>query len=175
MLHSVKASERRSPCFDMIGTMRHVIGRDDIPAVFGHPVAASNVDGAFELSSYGVSLEENRSFKMPAGSDPFQVMGQIREAQQYSFSCFVSSPGDPTQAVAFHYMRGKVTYIYFGPQWEALTKYVRLDGMNVLDLQKYADEHFGIHWIGMINSRTGVPADYGIPASQWKHGTRDNF
>jgi hypothetical protein len=167
MLHTGRESEMKSPCFDMIGTMRDVIGRNTIRAVFGHPVAVSNVDGAFEFSSYGVFLEENRSFKLPAGSTPLQVVGQIREAQQYSFSCFVSSPGDSMRAVAFHYLHGKVTYIYFGPQWDALTNFVRLDGMNVLDLQQYATEQLGIHWIGAVNSRTGVPADYGVPESQW--------
>ena len=174
MLHSIKEAEKKSPCFDMIGTMRDVIGRSEIANVFGHPVAVSNVDEIFELTSYGVTLEENPSFKLPAGSNPLRVMGQIREAQQYSFSCFVSSPSDPMQAVAFHYLRGKVTYVYFGPQWGALTEFVRLDAMNVLDLQQYASEHFGIHWIGMISSRTGVPADYGVPASQWSHAAKVN-
>jgi len=37
------------------------------------------------------------------------------------------------RAVAFHYLRGKVTYIYFDPQWDALTNFFGLAGLNVLD------------------------------------------
>jgi hypothetical protein len=44
---------------------------------------------------------------------PAQIMSQIAEAKSYAFSCFASSVGDPTQAVAFHYMRGKITYVYY--------------------------------------------------------------
>jgi hypothetical protein len=45
-LHSLRKSEMQSPCFDMIGTMRNVIGQANVQGVFGHPVAASNLENA---------------------------------------------------------------------------------------------------------------------------------
>jgi len=135
-LHSLRKSEMKSPCFDMIGTMRNVIAQADVQGVFGHPVAASNLENVFEFVSYGISLEENTSFKSDSNIDLPKLAGQLAEARSYAFSCFISSPNDRTRAIAFHYMRGKITYVHFGAPSEPLTNFVRLDGLNVIELQQ---------------------------------------
>jgi hypothetical protein len=38
-------AKMRLPTFDMIGSLREVIQRKDVPSVFGHPVAVSNANG----------------------------------------------------------------------------------------------------------------------------------
>jgi hypothetical protein len=96
------------------------------------------------------------------------VLSQIAEAQQYSFSCFVNSPGDPVQAVAFHYLRGKITYVYHGNPGELLDKFTLYEGLNVIDLGKRIHQELGVNWIGSVSSRTGMPPDYGVPADQWR-------
>lgn len=76
ILHSIKESERRSPCFDMIGTMRDVIGRDEIAAVFGHTVAVSNV----EVLSSGVvmasALKRTDPSRCLKAAIPFKLWGK---------------------------------------------------------------------------------------------------
>jgi len=168
MLTTGQQSEARLPTFDMIGSMRSIIERRNVPSVFGHPVAISNVDGAFGFRSYTVTLEEKQSFTMPNNVPPLVVLSQIAEAQQYSFSCFVNSPGDPVQAVAFHYLRGKITYVYHGNPGELLDKFTLYEGLNVIDLGKRIHQELGVNWIGSVSSRTGMPPDYGVPADQWR-------
>jgi hypothetical protein len=43
-------------------------------------------------------------------------------------------------------------------------------GLNVIELGEQAKIDFGINWIGNIQLRTGVPDDYGVPATEWKIG-----
>jgi hypothetical protein len=105
---------------------------------------------------------------MPVGANPLRILSQIAEAQQYSFSCFVSSPGDAVQAVAFHYLRGKVTFVYYGSIGTLLDKFVLYRGLNVIELGEKAKQDLGVNWIGSISSRTGLPPGYGVPADQWK-------
>jgi hypothetical protein len=156
------------PSFDMIGSMRTIIERADVPSVFGHPVGINNALGSFEFLNYTVTLEEKASFKLPRGVNPAQVMSRIAEAQNYAFSCFVSSPADPNQAVAFHYMRGKVTYIYWGKSGEPLTNFVLHRDLNAIELGEWALTELAVKWIGSITSRAGIPANYGIPTNQWQ-------
>ena len=162
-------AEGKLPTFDMIGTMRTVIERDDVPSVFGHPVGINNVTGSFEFLNYTVTLEELSSFEVPATVSPARVLGQIAEAQAYAFSCFVNSPGDASDAVAFHYMRGKFTYVYYGKAGEPLSNFVLYKDMNVLEIGERAQADLGVTWVGGITSRTGLPIGYGVPADQWRN------
>ncbi|MFT4117475.1 hypothetical protein [Bradyrhizobium sp.] len=167
MISSTRPSERGTPTFDMVGCVRDVILGRRVHSVFGHPVAISNADGAFELRSYAITLEE-KSLAMPDGAALDTFLRQLSEARAYSFSCFVGSTGDTTNAVAFHYMRGKVTYVYYGQPGHALTGYKSFTGLNIVEMGETTRAEYGISWIGAIGSRTGVPADYGIPASAWR-------
>jgi hypothetical protein len=167
MLATARSSEAKFPTFDMIGSMGTVIERHDVPSVFGHAVAMNNTDGGFEFRNYTVTLEEKSSFSVPKGTNPIEVLSKIAEAQQYSFSCFVSSPGDAQQAVAFHYLRGKFAYIYYGDVGQALSKFVLYKNMNAIEIGERAKAELGVNWRGSISSRAGVPLDYGIPAEKW--------
>lgn len=168
MMGTNKESEAKQPTFDMIGSMGSVIRRQDVPSVFGHPVGMSNVDGQFEFRSYWSTLEEKPSFQIPAGSNPMEVLSQIAESQQYAFSCFVSSPSDPIQAVAFHYMRGKITYVYHGDLGAPLDNFVLYRDLNVIEVGERAKQDLRLNWVGGISSRTGQPPGYGIPPEQWR-------
>src|SRR5215831_2338826 len=109
--------------------------------------------GPFGFRSYIVTLEEMRSFRLPPSTHPIQVMGQIVEAQRYAFSCFVNTPGDASDAIAFHYTRGKITYVYYGRPTGPLTNFVLHKNLNVLELGEWAKAELGVNWIGGISSR----------------------
>ena len=164
----VAGAKGKLPSFDMIGSMRTIIERADVPSVFGHPVGINNALGSFEFLNYTVTLEEKASFKLPRSVIPPQVMSRIAEAQNYAFSCFVSSPADSNQAAAFHYLRGKVTYIYWGKSGEPLTNFVLHRDLKAIELGEWALTELGVKWIGSITSRAGIPANYGIPTNQWQ-------
>jgi hypothetical protein len=168
MLGTSREGEAKLPTFDLIGTMGRVIERRDVSSVFGHAVGINNDGGQFDFRNYTVTLEEKPSFTMPATANPIEVLGQIAEARQFAFSCFVSSPEDALQAVAFHYMRGRLTYVYYGAPCEVLNRFVLYKDMNVIEIGERAAAELGVNWIGGISSREGVPQGYGVPTDQWR-------
>lgn len=129
--------------------MRTVIDRSDVPSAFGHPVAIDNPEGKFEFVNYTVTLDEKKNFTVPVGTHPITVLGQIAEAQQYAFSCFVSSPGDASHG-------------------GVLNRFTFYRDLNVIGLGERGKAELGVNWIGSISSRTGVPIDYGVPPDQWR-------
>jgi hypothetical protein len=72
------------------------------------------------------------------------------------------------QAVAFHYMRGRLTYVYYGAPGEVLNRFVLYKDMNVIEIGERAAAELGVNWIGGISSREGVPQGYGVPTDQWR-------
>jgi hypothetical protein len=99
---------------------------------------------------------------------PAQVLADIAEAKSYTLSCFTNTVSDARQAVIFHYMRGKITYVYHGAPSCPLTDFILFRDLNILDLKERVKTDLGINLTGGIHSRTGVPADYGVPADQWR-------
>jgi len=93
-----------------------------------------------------------RSIRLPPSTHPIQVMGQIVEAQRYAFSCFVNTPGDASDAIAFHYMRGKITYVYYGRPTGPLTNFVLHKNLNVLELLEWAKAELGVIGLGAFQA-----------------------
>ena len=103
----------------------------------------NNCGGNFEFRNYTTTLEEMAGFIVPPATDPIAVLNHVVEAKQYALSCLVSSAGDAMQAVAFHYLRGKVTFVYYGKFGEPLSNFILYKDMNVLEIIRGGPASFG--------------------------------
>jgi len=58
--------------------------------------------------------------------------------------------------------------MHYGARGEPLSNMLIYREMNFPDVAKETIREFGLDWIGMLESASGSPADYGIPAGEWK-------
>jgi hypothetical protein len=61
-----------------------------------------------------------------------------------------------------------MTYICYGKLGAALSNFLLSKDLSVIEIRERANAELGVTWIGGISSRTGVPADYGVLASEWR-------
>jgi hypothetical protein len=170
LMFTGKPSERDpdNVTFKMIAAMRYVLLDKGLPNVFGHAVGVSNADGGFEYRPYAFVLDELRSsLALPPGLLQ-RLAPELQELREYSASCFVTTPTSPRQGVAFHYLRGKVTYIYHGDRGAPLSNYTVARNMNADEFMALMRAEGCTDWSGQIASRVPPPAGYGIDATRWR-------
>ena len=167
LMFTDRASERDpdNVTFTMIDAMRYVL---DLRHVFGHAVGVSNADGRFEYRQHAFVLDERRSLLSLPASFLQQLAPELHELREYSMSCFVTTHASPRQAVAFHFLRGKVTYIYHGDRGAPLTRYTVARDMNAEEFMTLMRAEGCTDWSGQLLSRLPPPSDYGIAANHWK-------
>jgi hypothetical protein len=105
----------------LIYGLRRIIHDHNIPSIGGFCIALNNKGGSFRYWDYGVVLGPSGTIAWPNLEVPNLL--QVKEVNSYSVACFVSGPDDSTQAVAFHFIRAKVTFIYYGPRGEAALEF----------------------------------------------------
>jgi hypothetical protein len=174
LMFTGKASERDpdNVTFKMIAAMRYVLLDKRLPNVFGHAVGVSNADGGFEYRPYAFVLDELRS-SLALPSDFLQRLApELQELREYSASCFVTTLASSRQGVAFHFMRGKVTYIYYRDRGAPLTRYTVARDMNAEEFMALMRAEGCTDWSGQIASRLPPPLNYGIAADRWKRSDR---
>jgi hypothetical protein len=171
---SNETSALTRPMGIQINAMRCVIDDRVIPSVFGHCVAINNVGGSFKYLSYGLVLGLRNMWlptpDLKALDDP-----QFQELNTFAVSCFVADPNPTWQAIAYHYMQGKVTYLYYGRNGHPLSQARIVRDKNIKEFLQVISDELGIRWIGAVFSRNVPPNEYGMSLDQWRSGRIDRI
>jgi hypothetical protein len=168
----VSESHRDNDTFEMLGALRYLLIDPAVPSVFGEGVAVNNVDGAFEYRHYAIVLVARRTgILVPPAFARRVIAPEIEELRDYAASCLVTAPAAPIQGVAYHYLRGKVTYVYSGERGKPLDDALVFPDMNVQAFMDATKAEFG-EWHGSIVTATQPPPDYGISPTSWKMSRR---
>jgi len=173
-LISVRKSEshRDNMAFPMLGTLRYVIMDPTIRSIFGDAVVANNVDGSFQYRSYTVLLAERQvPLVLPKGFLD-RMAPELEELRSYSAACFVTDPACLVQALAVHFVAGKLTHLYSGPKGDPLGNGKVITGKNIEEVMEMTKAEFAAEWIGTLTLRKPPPPDYGIPAHRWRMDRR---
>ena len=122
------------------------------------------------MSWYGFQINQDVKESVgPLCSLPWPTLRYCYDAGcGYAASCLVSDPKCEVQAVAYHYLSGKVTYMYWGKKGEPLMNARTVTGKNIVEFVEETKHEFGIEWMGTVISRTTPPADYGVPPNRWQ-------
>ena len=166
-------SRRDNMTFAMLGTLRYVILDRNVESVFGSEVAVNNVEGTFQYRSYTFVLGERPISLMLPSSFVTATMPERAELQNFGSSCFVTDPKCAIQGIAYHFVHGKLTYLYWGNCGEVLSNGRVISDKNLQEFLDLTKEEFGTEWIGQISLRAPPPPDYGIPADRWSLSTRN--
>lgn len=164
-------SHRQNVTFPMLGALRYVIIDPDVETVFGAGVAVNNVDGAFQYRSYAIVLGERPSHILVPPTFARKIAPELAELRDYAATCFVTDPKAARQAVAYHYVRGKLTHMYSGERGRPLATAQIFTDMNIEQFFESTKQEFG-DWTGMLALRTAPPAEYGIPVNRWRGSQR---
>ena len=169
-LITIQQSEKHhnNMTFEMLGALRYVIIDPAVETVFGLGVAANNIDGDFQFRSHTFMLTERKfSIALP---DRFlaKAVPERDELRMYAASCFVMGRGFDVQGLAYHFVHGKVTYMYWGKRGQPLSMARVIAGKNIEEFMHETKDEFGIEWTGTLTLRTSPPKDYGIAANKWK-------
>jgi hypothetical protein len=168
LTHKQSESNPDNATVDMIGSMRRILLDRRLPHVFGHAVGVNNVDGGFEYRPYAFVLDERRSSLLLPDAFLHRLEPESRELRDYSASCFVTTATSPRSAVAFHFMRGKITYIYHGDRGAPLAHYTLARAMNVDEFMEMMRAKGCTDWTGQVVTRTPPTPDYGIAPHRWQ-------
>ena len=153
----------QTPLFNMLHAIRYAIQSKQAETVFGYAVALNNAEGAFAYRPYQVLFDPLGEQVTRARETSTGLLSQIAEAEAFAFSCFVGSAGDPTQAIAFHHLRGKLTHMYYGEAGTPLKHFRRYAGINIQEFTTATGKEFGIRWSADVLAVAGVPESYGLP------------
>lgn len=169
-----KVSERDpdNVTFLMIAAMRYVVLDVGLRNVFGQAIGVSDADGGFEYRPYSFVLDELRpSLALPINFLQ-RMEPELRELREYSLSCFVTASTSPRHGVAFHFLRAKVTYTYYGDRGAPLTNYKIARDMNAEEFMALMKDEGCADWHGQVTSRLPPSPSYGISADRWQvsHG-----
>jgi hypothetical protein len=168
LLLTAKETELSAVTFKMIAAMRYVVLDSALPSVFGDIVAVSNADGEFEYRPYAFLLDEMRTSLALPRPLLARIEPELQELREYAASCFVTVRSSPRQGIAFHFLRGKLTFIYHGKRGEPLTSAVVAKDKNAEEFMELMRAEGCTEWEGQIASRLPPPKDYGIAAERWK-------
>jgi hypothetical protein len=153
----------QTPLFKMLHAIRYAIQSKEAETVFGYPVALNNAEGPFAYRPYQVLFDPLGEQIKRASETPTDLLSQIVEAEAFAFSCFVGSASDPTQAIAFHHLRGKLTHMYYGEAGTPLKHFRRYAGINIQEFTTATNKEFGITWSADVLAIGGMPDSYGLP------------
>jgi hypothetical protein len=172
-LVSILQSERHKQnlTFPMLGSLRYVMIDPSIVTVFGHAVGLNNVDGEFTYRPYTFVLTERHfSIALPV---PFvkRIASERDELRTYAASCFVTGANFDIRAVAYHFVHGKLTYMYWGIRGKPLSNTRVVVGKNIAEFMEETKAEFNVEWSGTLQLRTPPPPEYGIPLDKWRMGT----
>jgi hypothetical protein len=171
---STNKTEEQHPdnvTFELLGALRYVIMDADVSSAFGMPVAVNNVGGRFEYRSYSFYLSRRPLNLILPKEEVERLRAEDRESSEYAASCYVATPESHKDGVAFHFVRGKLTYLYWGERGQLLANFVVLTNKNIDEVLAFAEGGFGLKLVGSISLRTPPPSDYGIPESKFKQIT----
>ncbi|MGB8278171.1 MAG: hypothetical protein WCF20_09635 [Methylovirgula sp.] len=161
-----------SVTFNLIAAMRYVIIDPNLPHVFGHAVGMSNAGGGFEYRSYAFVLDERKLSLALPNTFMQRIDPELQELREYSASCFVTTAASPRQGIAFHFLRGKLTYIYFGDRGAPLSECRIARSMNAEEFMAMMQAEGCTDWSGQIASRLPPPQGYGIDPNRWTRTDR---
>lgn len=167
---TVRLSERHkdNETFRLLGTMRYVLLDPQISSVFGDAVAVNNVEGTFQYRPYTIILTERRISLVIPRSFSDQIAPERAELRNYVASCFVAPPEASTRILAYHFPRGKLTYLYSGAAGQPITCRETFTDKNMFEIQESVKERFGTDLIGTLTLRQPPDASYGMPGNKWK-------
>jgi len=164
-MYTDKASEKahNSVTFNLIGTMLYIIANEKLPSVFGYAVGLSNADGPFAYRPYAYATPITPSNVMQKAAPEL-----LEELREYSMSCYVTNASSPRQGVAFHYMRGKLTYTYFGDSGAPLASCKVVQPMNIEEFMTMMQAEGFAQWSGLVFSQKPPSQNYGIDPNRWR-------
>src|SRR5262249_5172708 len=116
----VRAEIMTTSTGEMVCGLRSVIASRQAPSVSCFCVALNNAEGRFQFRSYGILLGPSRRGAEFADVKNLTQL-QLNEVNAYSYSCFVGGPENKYHGLAFHLLRGNVTYMFHGPLWKPLS------------------------------------------------------
>ena len=157
-IYSTEPADMAPPMARMIYGLRRVIYNNRAPWVSGFCVALNSAGGAFRYRNYGVLLGPSGKLRWQLAT-PAQL--HLNEVNAYADACFASKPDDACQALAYHFLRGKITYMFHGLKGMPLSNAVVKRG-NLKDFQTQTSQDFGINWKGGLLIRDSPDADYGM-------------
>lgn len=169
-----KESERNpdSVTFKQIAAMRYVLLDTRNPTVFGQAVGVSNADGFFEYRPYAFVLDEKNFSLLLPNNFLHRLRPELDELREYAASCFVTTPASPREGIAFHFMRGRLTYIYYGDRGSPLSNVKIASAMNADEFMEMMKAEGCTDWIGQLASRLPPQRNYGIDPSRWTQTDR---
>ncbi len=170
LIQTVQPSEANpdNTTFAMLGALRNVLIDTNIASVFGFGIAVNNLEGFFSYRSYTFILAEREISPVLPISVLRQIAPERVELKEYAASCFVSHPAGVVQAVAFHFPRGRLTYMYFGTRGKPLTEVRTITTKNIKEFMADTAAEFAISWIGVVTLRTRPLPEYGVPLNEWR-------
>jgi len=166
--HSNNEANPNNKAFNLLGAMRFVMLDPAVRSAFGFAATVNNLDGEFRFRNYTFVLGD----KVPSIILPEQLVQKIspdlEELREFAQSCFVSVPGSAKRALAYHFPRGKLTYMFWAEDGPILDCTRCVLGKNLDEFNAMTRTEMGIEWQGSLVLRTEPPASYGIDRKRWK-------
>ncbi|WP_145727577.1 hypothetical protein [Nitrospirillum viridazoti] len=161
--------------FKLASTLRYVILDRDVHSVFGHPVVISNVDGGFTYRPYAISLDTKPITAEQQASFPDNIVAELDELREFSFSCYVTKPNSHKQGIAYHYMRGNFTYVYYGDRGKPLNVFKLVKDQNADGFIRIMENEGCTDWTGYLLSMRPPSTEDGYPMDRWIEADKETL
>ena len=148
---SIDGSDKHQT-FRMLLALRYVIIERQVPSVAGFTVGLSNVSGRFRFIKFALVIDSE--FRAIPAKGVLRL--EVEEQQDFAQSCMLSLPECGRQAIAFHFAKGFLSYLYLDNGMGIFDEVYVIADKTFAEFEAITLADYGLKWDPFLVDKRGV-------------------